>query len=48
MSKYVLGLKKSTPNAMVYGETGRFPIEILMKVKCLCYSNLLAETWQGK
>ncbi len=33
--KYILKLKRSTPNVMVYGELGRFPIEIAMKVKII-------------
>jgi hypothetical protein len=35
--KYVLGLKKSTPNVMVYGETGRVPICITTKIRCVNY-----------
>lgn len=31
--KYILKLKRSTPNIMVYGELGRFPMEIVIKVK---------------
>ncbi len=33
--KYILRLNKSTPNVMVYGELGRYPIEIDIKVKMI-------------
>ena len=33
----VLKLKKSTPNVMVYGETGRFPIQIIVKKRMINY-----------
>ena len=35
--KHVLGLKSSTPNFMVYGELGRFPINIDVKVRMVGY-----------
>ena len=35
--KYVTGLKKSTPNVMVYGELGRFPLCIYLKLKALSF-----------
>ena len=35
--KLVLGLKKSTPTAMILGETGVYPIELEIKSRLLCY-----------
>ena len=35
--KYILGLKKSTPNVMIYGETGRTPVEVTIKVRSLMF-----------
>ena len=35
--KYVLGLKRSTPNAMVYGELGSYPVQITIKYKVIGY-----------
>ena len=35
--KYILGMKSSTPNVMVYGELGRYPIDIQLKLKALGY-----------
>ena len=29
--KIILGVKKSTPNCILYGELGRFPIEVFVK-----------------
>ena len=34
--KYILGLKPSTPNVMVYGETGCNPLIIHVKCLLLC------------
>ena len=31
--KSILKLKKSTPNVMVYGEFGRYPLEIIIKTR---------------
>ena len=31
--KLILHLKQSTPNFMVYGELGRYPISVIMKVR---------------
>lgn len=39
--KKILGVRSSTPNFMVYGELGRFPIEISIKVRMLCFWNKL-------
>ena len=35
--KICLGLKNSTPTVMVLGETGRFPIELEIKTRLLCF-----------
>ena len=35
--KLLLGLKITTPNCMVYGELGKFPIEIEAKLRMLCF-----------
>ena len=35
--KHILRLKPSTPSCMVYGETGRFPLVISVKVRMLSY-----------
>ena len=43
--KHILGLKKSTPNCMVYGELGRFPLEIIVKCRM---ANFWVNIVQGK
>ena len=35
--KIILGVRQSTPNASVYGETGRVPISVLIKVRMVKY-----------
>ena len=35
--KYILGLKSSTPNAMVYGEMGRYPLAITIKTRIISF-----------
>ena len=35
--KFILKLRQSTPSQMVYGETGKFPISILIKTRLLVY-----------
>ena len=35
--KMVLKLRSSTPNVMIYGETGRFPLEVLVKARMINY-----------
>lgn len=35
--KIILNLKSSTPNYMVYGELGRFPIDIDIKIRCISF-----------
>ena len=35
--KYFLGLKTSTPNCMVYGERGTFPISFAIKVRLVSF-----------
>jgi hypothetical protein len=37
--KKILGVKTSTPNFMVYGEPGRYPMELQIKIKMLCFWN---------
>ena len=37
--KKILGVRSSTPNFMVYGELGRFPIEISIKIRMICFWN---------
>jgi hypothetical protein len=34
-----LNLRSSTPNVMVYGEIGRFPVEIIIKLRMATFSN---------
>ncbi|XP_074661598.1 uncharacterized protein LOC141914230 [Tubulanus polymorphus] len=49
--KYLLSLKRSTPNLMIYGETGRFPFEIRIKVRMVKFWGHLIlheETYSGK
>jgi len=33
--KYVLKVKRSTPHAMLYGDLGRFPIDIIIKKRII-------------
>ena len=35
--KKILGVRTSTPNFVVYGELGRYPIELQIKIKMLCF-----------
>ena len=43
--KLILDVRSNTPNYMVYGETGRFPLDILIKQRMLCFwSNLLSQS----
>jgi hypothetical protein len=35
----ILGVRTSTHNFMVYGELGRYPIELQIKIKMLCFWN---------
>ena len=35
--KMALKLRSSTPNIMIYGETGRFPLEVLIKIRMINY-----------
>ena len=34
-SKYLLGLKSSTPNCMVYGETGCYPVSLAIQIRII-------------
>ena len=36
--KFILNMKSSTPNFMVYGETGVFPIYMYIDIQCLVIS----------
>ena len=42
--KYIAGLKTSTPNVMVYGELGRFPLSIHLKLKALPFCHKLVNS----
>ena len=44
LCKKVLKLRKSTTSAMVYGETGRYPLEILIKKRCISFWHKLTST----
>ena len=35
--KQILNVRSTTPSYMVYGETGRYPLIMYAKIKCLCY-----------
>ena len=35
--KYILGLKKSTSNCIVYRELGRYPVDIQIKTSIIAY-----------
>ena len=35
--KKILKVRSSTPNFMVYGELGRYPLEINIKMKMICF-----------
>ena len=43
--KLLYKLKSSTPNYMIYGDLGRFPIEIDIKIKIVSFS---ARLFRGK
>ena len=42
--KDILKLRKSTANAMVYGECGRYPIDIVVKKRCISFWHKLLTT----
>ena len=43
--KNILKVRSSTPNYMVYGELGRYPMEVMVKCKIvLFWNNLLCES----
>ena len=46
--KYILGLKKTTPNVMIYGELGRYPIDIEIKSKMLGYWQRILRSKENK
>jgi hypothetical protein len=35
--KYILGVKNSTPSSVVYGELGRYPIDVSIKTRMIMY-----------
>lgn len=46
--KRVLNVRSTTPNYMVYGETGRFPLKINIKTKLLCFWSRLVQSSSNK
>ena len=40
--KRILGVRSSTPNFMVYGELGRFPLEVHITLKMVCFWHRIA------
>ena len=46
--KYILGVKNSTSSCMVYGETGRYPIDIHIKTQVLSYWLSIIQGKTGK
>ena len=46
--KYVMKLRSSTPNYMVYGETGREPMEIKIKIQMLSFWSKLLMNSENK
>ena len=46
--KMVLKLRSSTPNVMIYGETGRFPLEVMVKIRMIKYWSRIVLGKKGK
>jgi hypothetical protein len=46
--KLLLNLKTSTPNFMLYGELGRYPVNITVKLKILSFWSKLIDGKQSK
>jgi hypothetical protein len=46
--KLLLNLKTSTPNFMLYGELGRYPLNITVKLKMLSFWSKLIDGKQSK
>jgi hypothetical protein len=46
--KLLLNLKTSTPNCMLYGELGRYPLNITVKLKMLSFWSKLIDGKQSK
>jgi hypothetical protein len=46
--KLLLNLKTSTPNFMLYGELGRYPLNITVKLKILSFWSKLIDGKQSK
>ena len=41
--KYILKLRSSTQNYMIYGELGRIPVDITFKLRMACFWNKLIQ-----
>ena len=41
--KHILKLRSSTPNYMIYGELGRIPVDITIKLRMACFWNKLIQ-----
>jgi hypothetical protein len=41
--KKILNLRNNTPNYMVYGEMGRFPMDIVIKLRMVMFWNCLID-----
>ena len=39
--KMALKLRSSTPNIMIYGKTGRFPLEVIIKIRMINYCSCI-------
>jgi hypothetical protein len=42
--KRILNVRATTPNCLVYGELGRYPLDISIKIRILCFWNRLIST----
>lgn len=45
--KYVLGVKRQTPNCAIYGELGKFPLSVLCKERALQFWNKIVKRQQA-
>ena len=43
-SKRIVGVRVTTPNCLVYGELGRYPLDINIKCRMLCFWSRLMTT----
>ena len=46
--KYLFGLKQSTPNCMIYGETGRYPVHIHITFRIINYWLKITRSHESK